>query len=336
MKTLMALIIMIATCVCCSTSNTDPYLIPDTFILESSEGEVVLNDHVLGMPLWPEGVPDEVIQWSQEEWIENRTSTPNEFGLNRAAHYVDNPSLTVLKSDRGSDLKPALVIFPGGGFQRVVLDKEGFDVARWYLRCGITSVVVKYRTLSQDTDSVHQAIYSDAQRALRIVRSRAAEWSIDPNKIGIMGFSAGGILADRLLFGHSSGMYESYDAIGQVPFYPNFCCLVYGPIPYHAPDDIPDSTAPTFLTGSLDDHYVNATNYYALADGLAALSIPSEVLLFKSGGHGYGLGVYGGEVTAWPRGFLKWLGQIGIMSDPNGPVTNTTQTSAIIRFNALY
>jgi acetyl esterase/lipase len=152
---------------------------------------------------------------------------------------VDKPSLMVLKSDTGSALKPALVIFPGGAFERVVVDKEGFDIARWYLRYGITCIIVKYRTSLQYTDdTIFQSIHADAQRAVQIVRSRAAEWSIDPNKIGIMGFSAGGFLAHGLLFDHGPGLHESYDAIGQVTFYPDFCCLVYAAwIPYHAPGD---------------------------------------------------------------------------------------------------
>lgn len=326
MKTLIVAIIVIAANMCWGVSDTDPYLIPDSFIQASSEGIVILNNYVLGMPLWPQGVPDEAIQWNEAEWIENRSADRNEFGLNRAVHYVDKPSLMVLKSDAGSTSKPALVIFPGGAFERVVLDKEGFDVARWYLRYGITCIVVKYRTSLQYTDdTIFQAIHADGQRAVQIVRSHAAEWSIDPNKIGIMGFSAGGYLAHSLLFDHGAGLHESYDAIGQVPFYPDFCCLTYAAwIPYHEPEDITANTAPTFLTGCRDDSYVNVTNYYAIANGLTAFSIPNEVLLFNSGGHGFGLGVNGGEVAAWPRAFLKWLSQTSFMSDPNGPIANTT------------
>lgn len=326
MKGFMIAIIVVAGSVCWGVSDTDPYLIPDIFIQESSEQEVVLNDYVVGLPLWPDGVPDEEIQYDEDEWVENRSGDRDEYGFNRAAHYVDEPSLMVLKSKSGSDSKPALVIFPGGAFERVVLDKEGFAVARWFQQYGITCVVVKYRTSEQYTDdTIFSSIHADAQRAVQIVRSRAEEWSINPNKIGIMGFSAGGYLAHSVLFDLGESLHESYDAIGQVPFYPDFCCLTYAAwIPYHEQDEFTADMAPTFLTGCRDDSYVDAANYYAIANGLAALSIPSEVLLFASGGHGFGLGVDGGDVTAWPRALLKWLSETDVMTDPNGPVTNTT------------
>ena len=320
-----AVIVTIAN-VCWSASDTDPYLIPDTFVQESSEREVVLNDYVVGVPLWPAGMPDEAIQYSQDEWVENRSGDLDEYGFNRAAHYVDKPSLMVLKSKSGGNAKPAVVIFPGGAFERVVLDKEGFAVARWFQQFGITGIVVKYRTSEQYTnDTIFASIHADAQRAISLVRARAAEWSIDPNRIGIMGFSAGGFLAHSILFDQGLGYHESYDAIGAVPFYPDFCCLTYAAwIPFHEPDEFTDDMAPTFLTGCRDDSYVDRTNYYAITGGLSSLGIDSEVLLFDSGGHGFGLGVNGGEVATWPRALLAWLSQTGVMSEPNGPVTNST------------
>jgi len=318
MKILAVTVILVAAQACWGASDTDPYLIPDSFIQRSSEGTVVLNESVLGMPLWPAGVPDKAIQWSQAEWIENRAADRNALGLNRAVHYVDTPSLMVLKSNAGGARKPALVIFPGGAFERVVVDKEGIDVARWFLRYGITCIVVKYRTSLQYTDpTIYPSIVADAQRAVRMVRARAAEWSIDPNKIGIMGFSAGGYLAHSLLFDQGPGLQGSYDAVGQVPFYPSFCALVYAAwIPHHPPADLSARTAPTFLAGCRDDSYVDVTNYKAIASGLTAWSVPAE--------HGFGLGTSGGAVAAWPRAFLKWLSRTGVMSDPNGPVADVT------------
>ncbi len=324
MKTLIVTVLLVAAHAC-QAADTDSYSIPDSFLRASSQGTVVLNERVLGMPLWPAGVPDKTIQWTEEEWVEHRTSDLDEYGMNRAVHYVDTPSLMVLKAEVGGARKPALVIFPGGAFERVVVDKEGFAIARWYLRYGITCIVVKYRTSLQYTDTtIFQSIQADGERAIRLVRAHAAEWSIDPNKIGIMGFSAGGYLAHSVLFDYSGGLQPSYDAVGQVPFYPNFCALVYAAwIPLHASADFSARTAPTFLTGCRDDSYVVVPNYQAIAGGLTALSIPSQLLLFDTGGHGFGLGA-AGTTGAWTRAFRTWLSQTGVMSDANGPVANTT------------
>ncbi len=259
MKRLIITVITLAASACWGT--TDPYYIPDSFVEATGQGEIVLNDLVFGMPLWDKGMPDEAIQHSQSQWIENRSSDRNDYGLNRAVHYVETPSLIVMKSDVGGPAKPTQVIFPGGSFVKVVLDKEGIDVARWYCRYGFNCVIVKYRTSEQwENETLFQSIHADAQRALQIVRSHADEWSIDPNRIGIMGFSAGGYLAHSVLFDQGPAVYGSYDAISQVPFYPDFCSLVYAAwIPYHSPGEITAGMAPTFLTGCRNDSYVDAT-----------------------------------------------------------------------------
>ena len=298
-----------------AVSGNDPFNIPDSVLVKSSEDTIVFNEKVIAMPLWADGMPDNSINWAGDEYVENRTADRNEYGYNRAIHRVKAPGMVVIKANNeNSSLTPAIVIFPGGGFERIVIDKEGIDVARWYNKHGITCIIVKYRTFESGSDLKYQAVYADAQRALQIVRSNAIEWSIDPAKIGIMGFSAGGWLSRMLLLEHSQGPHLNYDAISQTPCYPDFCCLVYTGIPDDSYTRINSSTAPTFLTGCRDDHYVDANAYQRFYEGLSGFSIPSEVKLFNSGGHGYGLGVQGGEVTSWPAMFLDWLVEINMLS----------------------
>jgi acetyl esterase/lipase len=299
-------------------SDDDPFNIPDSVLVKSSEDTIIFNKMVIALPLWGEGLPDSSICWSEDEYVENRTADRNEYGRNRAMHRVNSPGMLVIKANSDkSSATPAIVIFPGGGFERIVIDKEGIDVARWYNKHGITCIIVKYRTFEGGSSSRYQAVYADAQRALRIVRSNAAEWSIDPDKIGIMGFSAGGWLSRMLLLDYSQGSHLSYDEISMTPFYPDFCCLVYSGVPDDLYEGINSNTAPTFLTGSRDDNIVDAEAYQRFSEELSGFSIPSRVELFDAGGHGYGLGVRGGEVTQWPASFLDWLIDINMVNMPS-------------------
>jgi predicted esterase len=316
MKNLVLFAIILLSNSLLAVSDNDPFNIPDSVLVKSSEDTIVFNEKVVALPLWANGLPDSSIFWAEDEYVENRTVDRNEYGYNRAIHRVKTPGMVVIKANSdNSVLTPAIVIFPGGGFERIVIDKEGIDVARWYNKHGITCIIVKYRTFQSGSDSKYQAVYTDAQRALRIVRSNAAEWSIDPDKIGIMGFSAGGWLSHMLLLDYSQGSHLTYDAISQTPFYPNFCCLVYTGFPNDLDTGINSNTAPTFLTGCRDDHYVDALAYQRFSEELSRFSIPSQVKLFDSGGHGYGLGVRGGEVTSWPTIFLNWLVDINMVNN---------------------
>ena len=315
MKNLALLIIFVFSNSLLTKLNADQFNIPDSVLVKSSEDTIHFNEKIIALPLWVNGVPDSSISWVKNEYVENRNRDRNDYGYNRAIHRVKTPGMVVVKANNdNSMLTPAIVIVPGGAFERIAIDIEGIDVARWYNKHGITCIIVKYRTFESGSDSKYQAVYSDVQRALRMVRSNAIKWSIDPDKIGIMGFSAGGWFSHKLLLDYSRGFHLSYDAISQTPFYPNFCCLVYTVIPDNFYTGIDSNTVPTFLTGCRDDHFVDASAYQRFSEKLSKFSIPSQVKLYKKGGHGYGLGVHKGEVSSWPTVFLGFLADINMVN----------------------
>jgi acetyl esterase/lipase len=272
--------------------------------------------------LWPNGNPDSSIAHSREEIAVNRDSEQNEFGFNRSISYVSIPGLTVYPAPEDKSTGAAIIIFPGGGFTHLAIDKEGHDVARWLNTIGITGIVVKYRTrpeglVGQDggmPESVWEAIVSDGLRAVRIVRHKAVEWDIDPNRIGVMGFSAGGRLAVTVATRYDQGKNSSTDRIERVGSRPDFACLVYPSVPKDIESLVSGETPPMFIVNAGDDRVTPAEKSVRLYQALLEAEIPAELHIYTKGGHGFGLGVRGGAVRSWPGRFAGWLGEMDLLS----------------------
>ncbi len=208
--------------------------------------------------------------------------------------------------------KPAIIICPGGGYRYVVVDKEGSEIAERFNAAGVTALVLKYRN-PNNRDGALQ----DLQRSIRLVRSKASQWNIDPTQIGVIGFSAGGHLAARASAQFKDPLYQNIDCVDEESCRPDFSMLVY---PAYLDDglggvssrlkfqaDIP----PTLIVHSEDDKkYVTASKAYSLA--LNKKGISHKFLLYKTGGHGYGLHSEG-EVKVWPDEAVKWLRSIQIL-----------------------
>jgi acetyl esterase/lipase len=231
-------------------------------------------------------------------------------GNSRRIFNVSTPTLAVYQA-AGAKPAPAMIVCPGGAYGHLSYDLEGTEVATWLNSLGLTAAVLKYR-VPNNRDGALQ----DLQRSLRLVRQHAAEWNIDPKKIGVIGFSAGGHLAARASTNFDSAAYPRLDAADDLTCRPDFVVLVYpaylavkGVVAPELP--ITARTPPTYLTQAEDDHaYVPGTKTYFAA--LQAAGVPSKMVLFVSGGHGFGLRSQK-EAKVWPLRCQDWLRQIGVL-----------------------
>jgi len=237
---------------------------------------------------------------------------------------VSVPTLTVYEPP-GKNTDAAVVIFPGGGYHILAIDLEGTEVCDWLNSVGITCVLVKYRVPDSGPYPKSSAALQDAQRALGIVRSHASEWHVDPNRVGVLGFSAGAHLAAALSTHFEHRLYDPIDAADQVSCRPDFAVIVYpGYLALAEQNFTPNpeihvtgQTPPTFIVQAEDDpvHVENSTVYF---QALKNTNVPAEMHLYAQGGHGYGLRRTELPITAWPKLVETWLQTIH-MSVPVAP-----------------
>ncbi len=233
--------------------------------------------------------------------------------------FVSLPTLTIYRP-KGKNAGAAIVVFPGGGYKILAIDLEGTEVCDWLTASGITCVLLKYRVPDTGPYPKSPAALQDAQRAVGIVRSRAAEWHIDQQKIGVLGFSAGAHLAAALSTHFEKRLYDAVDAADQGACRPDFAVIVYPGYLALAeqnfannPDiTVMDRTPPSFIVMAEDDpvHVENATAYFLM---LKNAKIPAELHIYAEGGHGYGLRRTALPVTTWPQSVETWLRTIHIL-----------------------
>jgi acetyl esterase/lipase len=232
---------------------------------------------------------------------------------------VSTPTLT-LYTPAGKNTGAAVVVFPGGGYYVLAIDLEGTEVCEWLNAKGITCVLLKYRVPGSGPFPKSAAALQDAQRALGIVRAHAAEWGIDPHRIGVLGFSAGAHLAATFSKHFDERVYEPVDAADQMSCRPDFAVIVYpayiaieeqnlAPNPNIHPTD---KTPPSFIVQTEDDPFhVESSTVYFLA--LKNAGVPAELHIYAQGGHGYGLRQIALPVTNWPRLVETWLTTIQML-----------------------
>ena len=304
------------------------------------------------VPIWPGKVPDPQ-PVAGPEFVE--TSGKDALIAGRpvvAVSNVSRPTMTVY-SPKGKNTGAAVVVFPGGGYQILAIDLEGTEVCDWLTPKGITCVLLKYRVTdvgpypkSGPYPESPMAL-QDAQRTLGLVRFHAAEWHIDPHKIGVLGFSAGGHLSAAISTHFEKRLYPPVDAADKescrpdfaVPIYPGHLSLsaaewdatrgtrkfvIRRPEHETAADrqfglnpDIPVTphTPPTFLLQAEDDHVDNVNDSLAYYIALKKAGVPVEMHLYAQGGHAFGLRRTKFPITAWPRLVETWLGTIGMISE---------------------
>jgi acetyl esterase/lipase len=286
------------------------------------------------VPIWPGPVPD-AQQASGAEIV--TTTLSDHLVAGRPWTYIEKvsrPTMTVY-SPTGKNTGAAVVVFPGGGYQILAIDLEGTEVCDWLTSKGITCVLLKYRVpglglYPKSTPYSKSGPYpespialDDAQRTVGLVRFHAAEWRIDPHKIGVLGFSAGGHMVAAMSTHFDHRLYRPVDAADKVSCRPDFAVALY---PGHLslahnsialnPDirtHITGQTPPTFLLQNEDDHVdrvEDALSYYA---ALKKAGVPVEMHLYAQGGHAFGLRRTKFPATAWPRLVETWLVAIGMI-----------------------
>jgi acetyl esterase/lipase len=224
------------------------------------------------------------------------------------------------KSNTGA----AVVVFPGGGYEVLAIDLEGTEACDWLISNGITCVLLKYRVPCVKTGPYRdcRTALQDAQRTLGLVRFQAARWRIDPHKIGVLGFSAGGHMVAALSTHFDKRLYPTVDAADSVSCRPDFAISLY---PGHLavreknfalnPDIVvTNRTPPTFLVQAEDDPVDPVENSLVYYAALRKARVPVELHLYVKGGHAYGLRRTSFSVTEWPELVTKWLRTIGMIS----------------------
>ena len=259
------------------------------------------------IPLWEKGAPG----------FEDRRDEPEQ-----AASYwvknVHNPSLTVFLPPKDKATGAAVIVCPGGGFKELGFNGEGVAPAQFLTNLGIAAFALKYR-LPRETNSPYSLpkhAREDGQRAMRLVRSHAKEWSIDPNRIGIMGFSAGGEVASLVAYSPGDGDAKAADPIDQLSASPSFQIMIY-PGPLGIPEVIPTNAPSSFWLAANDDRQPARTIAEMLPKYRAA-KVPIEVHLFAKGGHAFNMGNRSKLVTVkgWTNRLADWLADNVLVTEP--------------------
>ncbi len=265
------------------------------------------------IPLWPKEAPGE----KGDIGPEKVQPQPKNDNIERLTN-VTRPSLTVYRPPADRDTGAAVLICPGGGYQILAWNLEGTEVAEWLNSLGVTAVVLKYRVPARKGRERYAAPLEDAQRALGMVRHRAKEYGIDPGRIGVLGFSAGGHLAATLCNNWVKRTYDPVDDADRESCRPDFALLIY---PAYlvtkenklAPElKVTSRTPPTFIVLTEDDPVrVECGLYYYQA--LRDAKVPAEMHLYPRGGHGYGLRPSHNDVSHWPQLAETWLRSSGVL-----------------------
>lgn len=274
------------------------------------------------IPIWPGVAPDARPVPGPEYFTNVPTASENSW---LAVCNVSQPTMTVY-SPKGTNTGVAVLVFPGGGYNCLAINFEGADICDWLASRGITAVLLKYRVPSREKGPYGESplALEDAQRTLGLVRFHAAEWQIDPNKIGVIGFSAGGGMVAEISTHFDKRMYPAVDAADKASCRPDFAIACY---PGHLwdgggdlklnPDvatNITRQTPPTFLLQAEDDHVDGVQQSLVYYAGLMKAGVPVEMHLYAEGGHAFGLRRTKFPITGWPELVEKWLGTIGMTS----------------------
>lgn len=268
----------------------------------SSHGQ----DTARQIPLWPNGAPG----------FENRRNEPEE-AKDYYVKNIHNPSVTIYLPQKDKATGAAVVIFPGGGHRLLVFNSEGREPARYLNSIGVAAIIVKYRLFREDS-----AIYTfekqtreDAYRAMRLVRSKAAEWNIDTGRVGTLGFSAGGETAALVAYTSGAGDPNASDPVDRLNGRPDFQILVY-PGPLGIPSVVSPGSPPAFLIVANDDEGASPV-ILNLLEKYRSAKAPVEALIMSGGKHGFNMGYRSNlkVVRNWPQRMADWMADMGLLQN---------------------
>ena len=283
-------------------------------------GSIMAQDKPI--QLFPKGAPGE-----QTKLIEKALPEGGKVGGASVLRLsgVSDPTITIYPASDEVATGAAMVVCPGGGYEILAYDLEGDEICQWLNEIGVTAVLLKYRVPRRTGLEKHTAPLQDVQRAISLVRSKAEELNLDPQRIGVMGFSAGAHLAAMASTSYDKRTYPEVDAADKVSCKPDFCLLVYpayldGPNFSIAPElKVTAQTPPTMLVQTEDDKsYINSSLFYYYA--LKEAGVPATMHLYSKGGHGYGLRDTGNAVNEWPYRAEEWFMELGVIepAEPEG------------------
>jgi len=252
----------------------------------------------LVVPLWPNGAPG----------FEDRRNEPERW-QGGSVYNIHNPSITVFLPPKDKANGAAVLIVPGGGHRVLVFNAEGVEPAHYWNDLGVAGFVLKHR-LPRETNSPYSLKIhprQDAQRAMRLIRSRATEWNIDTNRLGIMGFSAGGEVASMVVYGPTAGDPNAADPIDRLDAAAAFQVVIY-PGPLGVPEKVgPDAPPAFFLIANDDAGHMDPV--LRLIQEYHKAKRPMEVHIYESGGHGFNMGARSklASIHSWPQRLTDWL-----------------------------
>ena len=288
----------------------------------------------LEIPLWPEGLPGGKSVQLKEVWKERSIEDGADVKLDRSVKDISTPTLKVYIPSKPNKLRSSIIILPGGGFGHLAIDKEGHDIARWLSSEGITGIVVKYRVVHAESNfHVYNASVPDTLRAIRLVRQNADSWDLDPNKVGVMGFSAGGYLTAAAGTLYDKGKPNTSNPLERLSCRPDFIAPIYPLIDldqhlarnesfkqrmfgskadselitrFSPLKHVSSSTPPTFLVHAHNDNLSsqNSAQFYL---ALLKAGVSAELHVYSEGGHGYGIRQRGLPISSWRERFLDWM-----------------------------
>ncbi len=275
------------------------------------------------VPIWPGAAPD-----AQPVPASECATTFRNLVAGKPVIVVTNvsrPTMTVY-SPKGTNTSVAVVVFPGGGYQCLAIDLEGTEICDWLTSRGITAVLLKYRAPTPRMGRYRESpqALADAQRTVGLVRFHAGEWHIDPHRLGVIGFSAGGHMVTAISTHFGKRLYRAVDAADKESCRPDFAIALYpGHLWVKADKNlelnpnvpVTSDTPPTFLLQAQNDPVDNVNNSLAYYMALKQAKVPVEMHLYGQGGHGFGLRRTKFPITEWPQLVEKWLRTIGMTSE---------------------
>jgi len=264
--------------------------------------------------LWPDGAPDEPADFNPQV----KPDTEERISL------VRDPSITVMPAPADKTTGAGVLVCPGGGYHILAWPKEGLEVGEWLNSIGVHAYILKYRVPRRAKDDAWKWPLQDAQRALRLIRHRADRWNQDPERLGILGFSAGGHLSIVTSLIPEGARYEAIDAADELSARPNFALPIYAAYITGGKGDafgpeikLTEDSPPMFFAVTQDDK-TRGADAARMFIRMTELGVPAEAHLYTHGGHGYGLRPSADPVHRWPEQAAAWMKRMGLL-EPDSP-----------------